>query len=76
MDSLHTTNSVSINFFAMLQTNLFELIITHNSLVQSMHHVDHIFPLHDRKWKSIYLHSKYMGIPSSKQHGQALHRMH
>jgi len=67
---------VSINFFAMLKTEFFELTITHTSLIQSMHHLDHIFPLHNCKWESIYLHSKYLVIPRPKQHGQALHTMH
>lgn len=58
MSSLHTINAVSFNFFATLQTNSFELIITHTSLIQSMHCLDRIFPLHDCKWESIYLHSK------------------
>lgn len=49
MGSLHTTNGVPIDFFAMMQTNLFELIITHTSLIQSAHHLDHIFLLHDCK---------------------------
>lgn len=54
----------------MLQTILFNLIITHGSLIQSIHHLDHIFLLHDPKWESIYFHHKYMGIPCSKQHGR------
>lgn len=72
---LHMTNGVSINFFAMLPTNLFELIITHTSLIQSVPQLDHIFPLHNREWGSISLHSKYMGTPSPKQQGQALRPM-
>lgn len=66
--SSHMTKCVSINLFAMLQTILFDLIIAHASLIQSVHHLDHTFPLHDHKWESIYFHSKYMGIPSPKQH--------
>lgn len=73
--SLHMTNGVFINIFTILQTNLFKLIITHTSLIQSTNHLDHIFPLHDRKWESIYLHSKYLGIPSPKWYGQTLHTM-